>query len=326
MLSVLDYRLSAIVTENLRQPSQEQKPEGNTPAENGKTSSSNSAAASRSVIHLATTGLPASKELIRNTVHQVKTFVFAGHDTTSTLLQWLFYEFSIHPSKLAKLRAEHESVFGPGAHSAGPALSGTDGSADRILGAMLPYTTAAVKEALRLHPPAGTTRHVPDESAGGRPVIIDFDRNDTTVNARELNGATATTDPKNSTTSSSTTTTAPPPTFPFKVNGLRIYPCHWLIQRNPKIWGPDATTFNPDRWLDDTYMSSIPVGAYRPFERGPRNCIGQDLAMLEAKVALAMVARAFEFALPAGAAEPYSIHAIIHKPSDEMRMTVGFAS
>ena len=48
--------------------------------------------------------------------------------------------------------------------------------------------------------------------------------------------------------------------------------------------------------------------------------------MLEAKVALAMVARAFEFALPAGAAEPYSIHAIIHKPSDEMRMTVGFAS
>ena len=185
-----------------------------------------------------------------------------------------------------------------------------DASADRILGTMLPYTTAVVKEGLRLHPPAGTTRHVPDEAEGGKPVTIEFDRKDT---LEGMNGAPH-----------GTSKAGPGSTLAFQVNGLRIYPCHWLIQRNPKIWGPDAAEFNPDRWLDDEYMSRIPVGAYRPFERGPRNCIGQDLAMMEAKIGLAMVSRAFEFE-KAGPGEAYSLHAIIHKPNDEMRMRVRFA-
>lgn len=241
----------------------------------------------------------------------MKTFLFAGHDTTSTLLQWLLYELSIHPSQLSKLRAEHETVFGPGAYSAGPALAASDGSADRILGTKLPYTTAVVKEVLRLHPPAGTTRHVPDEADGGKPVTIEFDRKDV---LRDVNGSKA----------NGSIGKLPTPTVNFAVNGLRIYPCHYLIQRNPKVWGPDAKEFNPDRWLDEEYMSRIPVGAYRPFERGPRNCIGQDLTMLEAKIVLAMVSRAFVFE-KASPGEAYSIHAIIHKPNDEMRMRVRFA-
>ena len=240
----------------------------------------------------------------------MKTFLFAGHDTTSTLLQWLLYELSIHPSHLSKLRAEHESVFGPGAYSAGPALAASDGSADRILGTKLPYTTAVVKETLRLHPPAGTTRHVPNEADGGKPVTIELDRKDV---LHDANGKS------NGSTSKPETAT-----INFAVNGLRIYPCHWLIQRNPKIWGSDATEFNPDRWLDEEYMSRIPVGAYRPFERGPRNCIGQDLTMMEAKIGLAMVSRAFAFE-KAGPGKAYSIHAIIHKPNDEMRMRVRYA-
>lgn len=35
-------------------------------------------------------------------------------------------------------------------------------------------------------------------------------------------------------------------------------------------------------------------GAFRPFEFGPRNCIGQELAMLELKLVLVMTARGFE--------------------------------
>jgi hypothetical protein len=39
----------------------------------------------------------------------------------------------------------------------------------------------------------------------------------------------------------------------------------------------------------------IPPSAWRPFERGPRNCIGQELANIEARVILACVVRKYAF-------------------------------
>lgn len=41
--------------------------------------------------------------------------------------------------------------------------------------------------------------------------------------------------------------------------------------------------------------STFPENGWRPFERGPRNCIGQDLAQLEARIILALVVRRFDF-------------------------------
>lgn len=41
--------------------------------------------------------------------------------------------------------------------------------------------------------------------------------------------------------------------------------------------------------------SQIPATAWRRFERGPRNFIGQELAMLEAKVVIALVSRHLDF-------------------------------
>ena len=35
-------------------------------------------------------------------------------------------------------------------------------------------------------------------------------------------------------------------------------------------------------------------GAWRPFEFGPRNCIGQELALLEVRIVLALTVRRFE--------------------------------
>lgn len=100
------------------------------------------------------------------------------------------------------------------------------------------------------------------------------------------------------------------------INGLRIYNCAYIIQRDEALWGPDAHLFNPTRWLDDSdsdstpssssspnsYVRALPPGAYRPFERGPRNCIGQTLATLEAVVVLSCVARGFAFEKRRGAA------------------------
>lgn len=85
-----------------------------------------------------------------------------------------------------------------------------------------------------------------------------------------------------------------------------MYICHSVIQRDPEIWGASADVFVPERWLDETATSdpniasaakcraTAPVSAWRPFERGPRNCIGQDFAKIEAYVILAVVARRYE--------------------------------
>ena len=49
--------------------------------------------------------------------------------------------------------------------------------------------------------------------------------------------------------------------------------------------------YDPDRWLDTS--NPIPKGAWRGFEHGPRNCIGQELAMLEMKIILPLMLRSF---------------------------------
>lgn len=41
--------------------------------------------------------------------------------------------------------------------------------------------------------------------------------------------------------------------------------------------------------------SGIPPSAWRPFERGPRSCIGQELANLEVRVILACTVRRYAF-------------------------------
>ena len=67
------------------------------------------------------------------------------------------------------------------------------------------------------------------------------------------------------------------------------------IHRSPDYW-PHPDDFIPDRWLVQPEHELYPIkGAWRPFEFGPRNCIGQELAVLEMKAALLMTVRRFEF-------------------------------
>jgi cytochrome P450 len=269
--SVYDKKLSAIISAQMQSLLQHD---------------TKSSTSTRSIAQLAMANVPPSPSLVRNTVHQIKTFLFAGQDTTATLVQWLCYELSKNPEILSRLREEHDLVFGPNAFSAGDMLS-QPGEADRILASQLPYTTAVVKETLRLHPPAATARLCPTGT--------DFEV--------EINGK------------------------PTRVDGLRVYPSQWLIHRNPAIWGPDAHSFKPERWLDTEYMAKLPAGAFRAFEHGPRNCIGQDLAMVEGKVVLAMIARGFAFEKIGltgkdGEEEVYNNMAVTSVPCDGMRMKV----
>ncbi|KAI0868757.1 cytochrome P450 [Hypoxylon argillaceum] len=74
-----------------------------------------------------------------------------------------------------------------------------------------------------------------------------------------------------------------------------IYPTHSIIQRDPSVFGDTADVFVPERWLGQAGSEKVPAGAWRAFERGPRGCIGQELAMIESRIVLALAVRRFNF-------------------------------
>jgi cytochrome P450 len=63
------------------------------------------------------------------------------------------------------------------------------------------------------------------------------------------------------------------------------------LHRDPNLWS-NPNEFEPDRFLQP---GVDPKGAWQPFEKGPRNCIGQQLALLEAKVIGTLTLRYFDF-------------------------------
>lgn len=68
------------------------------------------------------------------------------------------------------------------------------------------------------------------------------------------------------------------------------------LHRDPKVWD-DPETFDIDRWLPEAEAARHPH-AYKPFGNGERACIGRQFAMVEAKIAMAMMLRAFVISDP----------------------------
>ncbi|RDW90608.1 cytochrome P450 [Aspergillus mulundensis] len=63
----------------------------------------------------------------------------------------------------------------------------------------------------------------------------------------------------------------------------------FITHRRKDLWGEDAETFNPDRWVDRK------VGwEYLPFNGGPRMCIGQQFALTEAGYVLVRLLQRFD--------------------------------
>ncbi len=81
----------------------------------------------------------------------------------------------------------------------------------------------------------------------------------------------------------------------YPTEGFVIWPVIYALQRDPNLW-PSPDSFIPERWIvDDADMLHPPKGAWRPFELGPRSCIGQDLALIESKIILVLMLRQFKF-------------------------------
>ena len=78
--------------------------------------------------------------------------------------------------------------------------------------------------------------------------------------------------------------------------GTTIFMSQWVSHRDPRYFGPDPETFRPERWLDGL-AKRIPKYAYYPFGGGPRVCIGNTFAQMEAAILLATVGQRFRFTL-----------------------------
>uniref|UniRef100_A0A8C3TP32 CP4B1 protein n=1 Tax=Catharus ustulatus TaxID=91951 RepID=A0A8C3TP32_CATUS len=166
---------------------------------------------------------------------EVDTFMFEGHDTTTSGISWIFYCMSLYPEHQQRCREEIQGILGD-----------RDYVEWEDLGKM-PYTTMCIKESLRLFPPV--------------PAV-----------SRQL---------------------SKPVTFP---DG-RSLPAGLLmnifaIHRNRDVW-EDPEVFDPLRFSPEN-SAHRHSHAFVPFSAGSRNCIGQQFAMNEMKVALALTLRHFE--------------------------------
>ncbi|KAI1468336.1 cytochrome P450 4V3 [Daldinia caldariorum] len=98
-------------------------------------------------------------DFVEKLIANLKAFMFAGHDTTSSTICFMLKLLQDNSECLARLRAEHDSVLGTDPEKAMDTLI-----ASPHLLYSLPYTLGVIKETLRLFPLAATVRdsdHIP---------------------------------------------------------------------------------------------------------------------------------------------------------------------
>ena len=77
--------------------------------------------------------------------------------------------------------------------------------------------------------------------------------------------------------------------------------------------------FMPNRWRDET--KKIDPYAFIPFSAGPRNCIGQHLAIIEAKIIVSEFLEKFDFKLQDGY-ELKMLNRFLYEPVDDVRLVL----
>lgn len=189
---------------------------------------------------------------------QVVTLIGAGYDTTAASLAWILQRAGRQPEVWARLRAEADEVLGS---------LGTPLAADVTTLRRLGFADAVMRETLRLHP-AGVLS--PREAAV-----------DVTVGGHTI------------------------------AAGTLVLWSPYLAGRDGHAW-PDALHFDPDRFLggrggdgegehDAAALTpdqqAVADGAWVPFGKGARMCIGFALAQMELTLITARLAQRLDITL-----------------------------
>ncbi|KAF8910661.1 cytochrome P450 [Gymnopilus junonius] len=195
---------------------------------------------------------------------QILTLTFAATDTTSSALSRTIHLLAQNKDVQDKLRQE---ISGARKNNAGQ-----DPGYDEL--DSLPYLDAICKETLRLYPPFPILNRVNRQDS-----ILPLRTPVRGINGQEIQE------------------------IPLS-KGTVIHVSLLGSNRNPDFWGPDATEWNPDRWLNplpNTLIDAHVPGIYShlmTFLGGGRSCIGFKFSQLEMKVVIALLVESLEITLP----------------------------
>lgn len=202
------------------------------------------------------------------------TMLVAGHETTASALTWAIFELVQQPTLLARLQAEVDQELP------------TDDSLPTLdILRKLKLTRLTIAESLRMYPePPLLIRRAIEEDT------LPEGTGDTQVKL---------------------------------LRGMDLFLSVYNMQRSPLFWdNPDTfdperflrkkestvkgwAGFDPAKWEKQWYPNENAADwAYLPFGGGPRKCVGDQFAMLEATVGLAMLLRRYEFEFAAPTATP----------------------
>jgi cytochrome P450 len=100
--------------------------------------------------------------------------------------------------------------------------------------------------------------------------------------------------------------------------GSMVLMSQYITHRHPDFWeNPEG--FDPERFTEER-SKNLPHYAYFPFGGGPRICIGNSFAMMEAQLILATVAQRYRLhLLPGYPVEPVALGTL--RPRYNIMMT-----
>ncbi|XP_054823346.1 cytochrome P450 704B1 [Prosopis cineraria] len=96
----------------------------------------------------------------------------------------------------------------------------------------------------------------------------------------------------------------------IKAGGMVTY-VPYSMGRMEYNWGPDASSFIPERWFKDGLLIHESPFKFTAFQAGPRICLGKDSAYLQMRMALAILCRFYRFQLVAGHSVKYRMMTIL---------------
>lgn len=208
------------------------------------------------------------EEIIAN----LKTFYLAGSDTTSVVLTWSFYVYSVYPEVLQKAREEVTAMLqSSSASSQQSAASGAANTASLLKSAelkwedfqSLKYMQGVIKEILRLYGPTTGISMEPEHGLDSVTIGKDIK-----INAGDF--------------------------IWINTDGIHLREQYFT----------NAQSFLPERWLtNDAAELQKMENAFLAFGHGPRACPGMNMAYMEAMIAVSLLAVTFDFKLACPAEE-----------------------
>ncbi|KAF8437970.1 cytochrome P450 [Boletus edulis BED1] len=192
-------------------------------------------------------------------------FFLAGHETTAHSLCFALVLLALYPDYQEKIYKEVIRIW----PSDIPVAQLTTNHKEYM--DKLEYTTACIRETLRMFPPV--TRLLKDALADA-----------------VLPGAYFAPGFQGSPVKTGDFSMAVPA-------GSLVVIDIWALHHNSLYWGEDVTKYKPERFID-TEAYEWPRNAFMPFMAGPRSCIGHRFALAEMVGIIASIVRRYEIRVP----------------------------